>query len=149
MKKQEQKKGRKFLLARAALLLFAVLFAHNSAWAQSVSTVTTSENIASNSTVYVGEVVVDGTSMVKYLYSGNISIKEVVIQDLLDGLKGMEDGEYANLLEGFEFDYTTDSKGFALCSDTELAAVMDANWRSAQYVGTQYFPNKTVASETN
>ena len=149
MKKQEQKKGRKFLLARAALLLFAVLFAHNSAWAQSVSTVTTSENIAGNSTVYVGEVVVDGTSMVKYLYSGNISIKEVVIQDLLDGLKGMEDGEYANLLEGFEFDYTTDSKGFALCSDTELAAVMDANWRSAQYVGTQYFPNKTVASETN
>ena len=149
MKKQEQKKGRKFLLARAALLLFAVLFAHNSAWAQSVSTVTTSENIASNSTVYVGEVVVDGTSMVKYLYSGNISIKEVVIQDLLDGLKGMEDGEYANLLEGFEFNYTTDSKGFALCSDTELAAVMDANWRSAQYVGTQYFPNKTVASETN
>ncbi|MBQ2180270.1 MAG: hypothetical protein II450_07700, partial [Prevotella sp.] len=149
MKKQEQKKGRKFILARAALLLFAVLFAHNSAWAQSVSTVTTSENIASNSTVYVGEVVVDGTSMVKYLYSGNISIKEVVIQDLLDGLKGMEDGEYANLLEGFEFDYTTDSKGFALCSDTELAAVMDANWRSAQYVGTQYFPNKTVASETN
>ena len=149
MKKQEQKKGRKFILARAALLLFAILFAHNSAWAQSVSTVTTSENIASNSTVYVGEVVVDGTSMVKYLYSGNISIKEVVIQDLLDGLKGMEDGEYANLLEGFEFDYTTDSKGFALCSDTELAAVMDANWRSAQYVGTQYFPNKTVASETN
>ncbi len=149
MKKQEQKKGRKFILARAALLLFAVLFAHNSAWAQSVSTVTTSENIASNSTVYVGEVVVDGTSMVKYLYSGNISIKEVVIQDLLDGLKGMEDGEYANLLEGFEFDYTTDSKGFALCSDTELAAMMDANWRSAQYVGTQYFPNNTVASETN
>ena len=149
MKKQEQKKGRKFILARAALLLFAVLFAHNSVWAQSVSTVTTSENIASNSTVYVGEVVVDGTSMVKYLYSGNISIKEVVIQDLLDGLKGMEDGEYANLLEGFEFDYTTDSKGFALCSDTELAAVMDANWRSAQYVGTQYFPNKTVASESN
>ena len=149
MKKQEQKKGRKFILARVALLLFAALFANNSAWAQSVSTVTTSENIASNSTVYVGEVVVDGTSMVKYLYSGNISIKEVVIQDLLDGLKGMEDGEYANLLEGFEFDYTTDSKGFALCSDTELAAVMDANWRSAQYVGTQYFPNKTVASETN
>ena len=148
MKKQEQKKGRKFLLARAALLLFAVLFAHNSAWAQSVSTVTTSENIVSNSTVYVGEVVVDGTSMVKYLYSGNISIKEVVIQDLLDGLKGMEDGEYANLLEGFELDYTTDSKGFALCSDSELAAAMDANWRNAQYVGEQYFPNNTVASET-
>ncbi len=139
----------KRMLATFALLLFLMPMIPLSAWAQSVSTVTTSENIASNSTVYVGEVVVDGTSMVKYLYSGNISIKEVVIQDLLDGLKGMEDGEYANLLEGFEFDYTTDSKGFALCSDTELAAVMDANWRSAQYVGTQYFPNKTVASETN
>ena len=70
MKKQEQKKGRKFLLARAALLLFAVLFAHNSAWAQSqtVSTITTSENLFKSSTVYVGEVVVDGESRIKYLY---------------------------------------------------------------------------------
>ena len=70
MKKQEQKKGRKFLLARAALLLFAVLFAHNSVWAQSqtVSTITTSENLFKSSTVYVGEVVVDGESRIKYLY---------------------------------------------------------------------------------
>ncbi|MBR3530017.1 MAG: hypothetical protein IKN83_01490 [Bacteroidaceae bacterium] len=137
------------MLATFALLLFLVPVIPLSAWAQSVSTVTTSENIASESTIYVGEVVVDGTTMVKYLYSGNISIKEVVIQDLLDGLKGMNDGDYANLLEGFEFDYSTDSKGLALCSDSELAAAMDANWSSAQYVGTQYFPDNSVASETN
>ena len=139
----------KRMLATFALLLFLVPVIPLSAWAQSVSTVTTSENIASESTIYVGEVVVDGTTMVKYLYSGNISIKEVVIQDLLDGLKGMNDGDYANLLEGFEFDYSTDSKGLALCSDSELAAAMDANWSSAQYVGTQYFPDNSVASETN
>ena len=139
----------KRMLATFALLLFLLPVIPLSAWAQSVSTVTTSENIASESTIYVGEVVVDGTTMVKYLYSGNISIKEVVIQDLLDGLKGMNDGDYANLLEGFEFDYSTDSKGLALCSDSELAAAMDANWSSAQYVGTQYFPDNSVASETN
>ena len=54
MKKQEPKKGRKFILARAVLMLFAALFANNSAWAQSVSTITTSENLFKSSTVYVG-----------------------------------------------------------------------------------------------
>ena len=140
----------KRMLATFALLLFLVPVIPLSAWAQNtVTTTVTSENITSKSTVYVGKVVVDGTPMVKYLYSGNISIKEVVIQNLLDGLKGMEDSDYANLLEGQEFDYSAESKGFALCSDSELATAMDANWSSAQYVGTQYFPNNPVTSENN
>ena len=149
MKKQKQKKGRKFLLARAALLLFAVLFAHNSAWAQSqtVSTITTSENLFKSSTVYVGEVVVDGESKIKYLYSGNMSRKVDVINNLLSGLQGMADDSYASLLGGIEAD--EEASGLALCSDPELVAEMDENWSSAQQVGTLYFTGKSVASETN
>ena len=122
MKKQEQKKGRKFLLARAALLLFAVLFAHNSAWAQSqtVSTITTSENLFKSSTVYVGEVVVDGESRIKYLYSGDVSLKQEVITNLLSGLQGMADDSYATMLDGTEAD--EEASGLALCSDPELVA---------------------------
>lgn len=149
MKKQNQKKGRKFLLARAALLLFAVLFAHNSAWAQSqtVSTITTSENLFKSSTVYVGEVVVDGESRIKYLYSGDVSLKQEVITNLLSGLQGMADDSYATMLDGTEAD--EEASGLALCSDPELVAEMNENWSSAQQVGTLYFTGKSVASETN
>ncbi len=149
MKKQDQKKGRKFLLARAALLLFAALFAHNSAWAQSqsVSTITTSENLFKSSTVYVGEVVVDGESRIKYLYSGDVSRKGEVITNLLSGLQGMADDSYATMLGGIEAD--EEASGLALCSDPELVAAMDENWSSAQQVGTLYFTDKSVASETN
>ncbi len=148
MKKQEQKKGRKFLLARAALLLFAALFAHTSAWAQqSVSTITRIENLFKSSTVYVGEVVVDGESKIKYLYSGNMSRKVDVINNLLSGLQGMADDSYASLLDGIEAD--EEASGLALCSDPELVAAMDENWSSAQQVGALYFTGKSVASETN
>lgn len=149
MKKQEQKKGRKFLLARAALLLFAALFAHNSAWAQSqsVSTITRSENLFKSSTVYVGEVVVDGESRIKYLYSGDVSLKGEVITNLLSGLQGMADDSYATMLDGTEAD--EEASGLALCSDPELVAAMDENWSSAQQVGALYFTGKSVASETN
>lgn len=147
MKKQDQKKGRKFLLARAALLLFAVLFAHNSAWAQNVSSIKTSENLFKSSTVYVGEVVVDGESRIKYLYSGNMSLNQEVITNLLSGLQGMADDSYATMLDGTEAD--EEASGLALCSDPELVAEMDENWSSAQQVGTLYFTGKSVASETN
>lgn len=147
MKKQDQKKGRKFLLARAALLLFAVLFAHNSAWAQNVSSIKTSENLFKSSTVYVGEVVVDGESRIKYLYSGNMSLNQEVITNLLSGLQGMADDSYATMLDGTEAD--EEASGLALCSDPELVAAMDENWSSAQQVGALYFTGKSVASETN
>ena len=128
-------------LARAAMLLVALC------GAGSVSTITTSENITKKSTVYAGEVVVDGVTQVKYLYSGDMSLIETVINNLLSGLQGMADGDFATLLNGLEED--EEASGLALCSNAELAAAMDANWSSAQYVGALYFTDKTVTSETN
>ena len=148
MKTQNQKTGRKLFLTRTVALLFAVLMANLSSWAQSsVSTITTTENITKNSTVYAGEVIVDGVTMIKYLYSDNMSRKEEVINNLLNGLQGMTDDSYATLLDGVEAD--EEASGLALCSDAELVAAIDENWNSARYVGTQYFPDKAVASETN
>ena len=79
---------------KKSLLLLVAMAACLSAWAQTVSTITTSENIISNSTVYVGEVVVDGATMIKYLYSGDMSRKANVINNLMNGLQGMTDAEY-------------------------------------------------------
>ena len=143
-----KKQNHKSFPARTATLLFAALLAHLSTWGQnSVSTITTSENITKKSTVYAGEVVVDGVTMTKYLFSDNMSRKEDVITNLLSGLQGMTDGSYAMLLNGTEAD--VEATGLALCSDPELIAAMDKNWSSAQYVGTLYFSGKTVLSETN
>ena len=148
MKTQNQKTGRKLFLTRTVALLFAVLMANLSSWAQSsVSTITTTENITKNSTVYAGEVIVDGVTMIKYLYSDNMSRKEEVINNLLNGLQGMTNDSYATLLDGVEAD--EEASGLALCSDAELVAAIDENWSSARNVGTQYFPDKAVASETN
>jgi len=143
-----KKQNHKSFPARTATLLFAALLAHLSTWGQnSVSTITTSENITKESTVYAGEVVVDGVTMTKYLFSDNMSRKEDVITNLLSGLQGMTDGSYATLLDGTEAD--VEATGLALCSDPELIAAMDKNWSSAQYVGTLYYAGKTVLSETN
>ena len=120
------------------------------AWAQNtVSTITTTENITKTSTVYVGEVIVDGESQIKYLYSNDVSINNIVIQNLLVCLEGMADSDYATLLEGHEFDYDSLATGFAICSNPDLVATMGENWSSAQYVGTLYYPDKTVTSEIN
>lgn len=136
--------------ARAAMVLLVAFCANLSAWAASVSTITTSEELVKNSTVYVGEVVVDGVSVIKYLYSGDMTVQSKdAIDELNDALKGMADGDYANLLEGHEFDFTSEFVGFAICSDAELDATMGENWSSAQYVGTLYYSDKTVTSATN
>ena len=133
---------------RVAMMLLVALCAHLSAWAQSVSTITTSENIARESTVYAGEVVADGVTVVKYLYSKNVSVNSEVIKNLQDALNGMADNAFATLLSGKEFDYSAESKGIAVCSDATLTSAMDANWSSARYVGTLCLPEKSFKSET-
>jgi hypothetical protein len=136
------------------MLLLASLSVHVSAWSQnSVSTITTSEELVKRSTVYVGEVAVDGVTQMKYLYSGDMTINDGSgIFALHDCLSGMADKDYAALLKGNNFDtfdFTTEGVGFALCSNAELAAAMDANWSSAQKVGALYYPGKNVTSATN
>lgn len=134
------------------LLLLVAVLASLSAWAlTTVYTTTTREAITKNSTVYVGEVVVDGTSVIKYLYTGDLTINYSIIQDVIDCLNGMTDNDFATLLAGQEFDCTLQppANGFAICSNVELTPAMDENWNSAQYVGLLYYPNNTVISDVN
>ena len=137
---------------RKYLLLLVAIVASLSAWAQNtVTTVTSSEQITKTSTVYLGEVVVDGQSVIKYLYSGDITVKDYVLVYLRDGLNGMADSDYATMLNGHEFDYSIEptQNGFALCNNPDLEASMDANWSSAKNVGTLYYPSLMVKSEVN
>ena len=133
------------LFAFATLLCLMPMTAR----AEVINTVTSSETITKTSTVYVGEVVVDGVTQIKYLYSGDISIYSYVIQNILDGLNGMADSDYAALLVSYWSDAYNPPQHFAFCSDSELTAAMDENWSSARYVGTLYFPDKSVTAEIN
>lgn len=134
-------------------LLLALVAIATTARAQGnvINTVVSSEQQTKTSTVYVGEVVVDGVSEIKYLYSGDITLSSMLLQNLLDGLNGMADGDYAALLAAYE-DYgyiVLPEQRLALCSNPDLIADMDANWSSAGYVGTLYYADKSVVSEIN
>ena len=148
MKKKLQLKRN---LATFAALLCLMTMMPLSAWAANViNTVISSEQLTKTSTVYVGEVVVDGETKMKYLYSGDVTTSSLVTQNLLAALRGMADGDYADLLEeNWKESDSQQIDNFAFCSDPELAASMDENWSNAQYVGAQYFSGKSVTSEIN
>ena len=116
-----------------------------------INTVVSSEELTKSSTVYVGEVVVDGVSEIKFLYSGDITLNNTLLQNLLDGLNGMADGDYAALLEAYKVNayFYLPEERLALCSNPDLVAAMDANWSSALYVGTLYYADKSVVSDIN
>ncbi len=134
---------KKMLATYAALLLLLTLMPMTAR-----ATVISSESITKTSTVYVGEVVVDGVTQIKYLYSDDLTLSGSVRYNLLDGLNGMADSDYATLFVAY-WPASYPPQSFAFCSDPNLIEVMDGNWNSAQYVGMLYFPDKSVISEIN
>ena len=142
---------RKRTLATLAALLCMMALMPMTARAETINTVISSEELTKSSTVYVGEVVVDGVSEIKYLYSDDITLSSVLLQHLLDGLNGMADGDYAALLEEYKVNayFYLPEERLALCSNPDLIAAMDENWSSALYVGTLYYADKLVMSEIN
>ena len=142
--------GKKQLATFAAVLCLMAMMPLT-ARAETINTVSSHEELTKTSTVYVGEVVVDGVSEIKYLYSDDITLSSVLLQHLLDGLNGMADGDYAALLEAYKDNgyIVLPEQRLALCSNPDLIAAMDENWSSALYVGTLYYADKSVVSEIN
>ena len=151
MKKKLQLKR---TLATFAALLCLMSMMPSTAWAETINTVITSEELTRTSTVYVGEVVVDGVSEIKYLYSSDITPSDAVLLNLLDVLNGMTDSDYAAMLQAnwhdiYSSQFFSQIFGLSLCSNSELISAMDENWSNATYVGALYFPDKSVKSEIN
>lgn len=135
----------------ALLCMMALMPMTAKAQGNVINTVVFNEVLTKSSTVYVGEVVVDGVSEIKYLYSSDITLSSSLLQNLLDGLNGMADGDYAPLLAAYESygDIVLPEQRLALCSNPDLIAAMDENWSSAGYVGTLYYADKSVVSDIN
>ncbi len=130
------------LVSTAALTASAEVLTQNS-----VSTIKTSENIKSSSTVYVGEVTLDGKAAVKYIYSDNFSHEGSSWNDLIDALKGMSDTDFSALLG--EYDKTAGESGIKACSDASLVSKMDSSWAKASAVGEKYYSDYQFSSEVS
>ena len=72
------------------------------------NTITQKEEIIKNSTVYAGEIFVDGVSKIQYVYSTDITITKVVFNNLIDALK---DTIFSDLIPGITNE-TTAVNGF-------------------------------------
>ena len=121
------------VLAGSALPAYAEVLKQSS-----ISTITTTEELKSSSTVYVGEVVVGGVSKIKYVYSSDLAHSKAAWDDLKNALGSMEDTDFASLFPA-EFDDKTDEKGIKLCNVSSYAADMDESWTSASAVGENYY----------
>lgn len=121
------------VLAGSALPAYAEVLKQSS-----ISTITTTEELKSSSTVYVGEVVVGGVSKIKYVYSSDLAHSKAAWDDLKNALGSMEDTDFAGLFPA-EFDDKTDEKGIKLCNVSSYAADMDESWTSASAVGENYY----------
>ena len=108
-----------------------------------VNVVSQTGTVNSKSTVYAGEVIVDGESAIRYLYSDDVSSHGGSdLGTLMDALNNSG-------LEGFGgmlFNYFSDEEtGLALCSVDSYAEDMDENWKDAVNVAALYYPDREVS----
>ena len=101
-------------------------------------TVITNDEINKESTIYAGEIFVDGESQMQYLYSADVSNTATV----LDNLREAFPIEFATLIP------TTASETDGLAVSTAHQDDMNASWTSSSNVANQYFTG-TVGTETN
>lgn len=132
MKKKQQLK--RMLAAFAALLCLMP------AVAQQVDRPNTNVNvtgkqakITQTSTLYLGEVVLNGQQSFYYLYSTDLTNAETVFAAVKDGLSDFKGGVYKALVPDIVGE--SEDKGIAICSNSDYTAMMNADWMSAVNAG--------------
>jgi len=102
--------------------------------------------IVQSSTVYAGEVFVDGESTVKYLYSDDITRSTTVLAAVLDAFRAMDDKGFAPLVPGVVGE---DGKGLVECSTEAYADEMDESWKDAGNVAKKYYPDLPLTASSS
>ena len=99
--------------------------------------------VVASSTLYAGEVFLDGESVLQYVYSDDITRSTTVVAAARDGFGGPDDDGFPAL---FPQVIGEEGTGLAGCSNADYTAYMDENWKDAAYVAENYYPDKTVES---
>ena len=107
----------------------------------SSATVITKDEIKKESTIYAGEIFVDGASQMQYLYSPDVSNDRTVFQTLQKSFNG-------TVFQGLVPTLTEDSETNGFAYSTAHQDDMNASWKNSSYVANQYFTG-TVGTETN
>jgi hypothetical protein len=135
MKMMRKKQQLKRMLAAVAALLCLM-----PAVAQQVDRPNTNVNvtgkqakITQTSTLYLGEVVLNGQQSFYYLYSTDLTNAETVFAAVKDGLSDYKGGMYKALVPDIVGE--SEDKGIAICSNSDYTAMMNADWTSAVNAG--------------
>lgn len=146
--------GKKQLATFAAILCLMAMMPLT-ARAQSVGTqketivnvVGRQATIRQYSTLYVGEVLLDGQQSFYYLYSGDITQRSTVFGAVKDCLSNFENGQYRGLVPSLVG--ATSDVGIAVCSNPDYEPMMNSDWMSAENAGLACLPDATVVSSSS
>ncbi len=108
---------------------------------QTRTSIVKTDELQKESTVYAGEIFVDGSSQMQWLYSSDISNQQTVFENLKTSLNGTT---FADLVP--TLDEKTDNNGLAVSSSHQ--SDMNNSWTSANYVANQFYTG-TIGTETN
>ena len=130
MRKKQQLK--RMLAAFAALLCLMPVVAQNRV--KVVVDVTGKQaKITQTSTLYLGEVVLNGQQSFYYLFSTDLTNAETVFAAVKDCLSDFKGGMYNALVPDIVGE--NEDKGIAICSNSDYAAMMNTDWISADNAG--------------
>ena len=149
VKKPQLTLPRKRMLATFAAILCMMIMMPLTAKAQ--QTVINIEGqqitIRQYSTLYVGEVLLDGQQSFYYLYSEDIKQSTTVFGAVKDCLSNFKNGQYRALVPSLVG--ATDDVGMATCSNPAFEPMMNSDWISAGNAGLACLPNATVVSSSS
>ena len=103
--------------------------------------------IAQYSTLYIGEVVLDGQQSFCYMYSEDITNSTSVLGAAKDCLSDFKDGAYSALMPSIVGE--SDEKGLAVCSNSAYESKINSDWTSAENAAQACLPNATVTSSSS
>ena len=140
---------RKRTLATFAAVLFMMALMPLTAKAQQtvINIVGQQITIRQYSTLYVGEVLLDGQQSFYYLYSEDIKQSTTVFGAVKDCLSNFKNGQYRALVPSLVG--ATDDVGMATCSNPAFEPMMNSDWISAGNAGLACLPNATVVSSSS
>ena len=134
---------------RILITLLVLVTMVTGGWAKTVVNVTRqTATVIQYSTVYVGEVIVDGKPAFHYLYSDDISNGSTVLGSLWQSLKNFKGGVYSAMLTNY-YDLPDENKGIALCSNSDYVSMMNADWTDASQAGLACLANTGVVSSSS
>lgn len=132
------------VILAAALLLGMLLPA--SAARDVINVVEITSTVTSNTTLYAGEIFSDGESVMRYLYTDDVTISQTVLEAIRKAFAGSASYDFSDLVPSGD---GLSGNGFAVCSLDEYSAAMNADWANAQNAAEQCYPDSSVTGSSS